>query len=670
MMFFYPILTSLNSQYLLLLTLSLSFSIKIYFISTLAFKGVHSTKIKSPWFFLICILIGSLIGDFSWIIKLSKQIGMHSLEYHYLIFIFRIAWGFLLIQYQSLGLLIESLTEKTFRLSPWKTALISIGCSASLYFFCLAFLDFNIDRAYRTAASQLPISKLPLEFILHTGTLYYFIIMSIGTLYIGFKKIRSSKLPYIIKKQLQTFLLYLLCPYLFAESLQSLEYIFKGINDYNYALVNLSTILLIFTIHHCIKRVLGLRFMNFNNHVESINSIDFLENFKATLEQLSHTTNVFELKHITQTFFKDVFKIPNNRVNLEVRSATTKKDTAETFSDQESQTAYVENFIATHTIEGKLFSHIAECKILIRDELEFSNFYEEDDQRSLVIQFLEAINADIFIPIYEKHALIGYIIIDRYARPENLYGHYERDQMLVFVNYLGNIINLLQNRNLTLLLQQEKTLQEELYLKHQQINQYKESVHTFLRSSKEKEIGIIFYKNKRFTVGNKAAHELIKINLNQQIGHSITQELRSLAENVLLYKSPQRTITLDEHGNKLVCSGIISLEPNNVIITLHHPEISDFIRSKIDLLNDPSRWDYLLYLETTATGKVINQLIPCNSPIMLNFKIKLLEVALSKKSTLIDVAEDDLMAFVKILHEANLRETLYILDLPNTCTNI
>ena len=47
--------------------------------------------------------------------------------------------------------------------------------------------------------------------------------------------------------------------------------------------------------------------------------------------------------------------------------------------------------------------------------------------------------------------------------------------MLVFGSYLGHIINLLQKQNLDTLILKEKELKEELFLKHQEINQYKVS---------------------------------------------------------------------------------------------------------------------------------------------------------------------------------------------------
>ena len=82
---------------------------------------------------------------------------------------------------------------------------------------------------------------------------------------------------------------------------------------------------------------------------------------------------------------------------------------------------------------------------------------------------MQRINADIFLPIFEKERIIGFIIVESNARPNHLYSNVERDEMLVFASYLGNIINLLQNRNLESLILQEKELKEELYKKTQEI---------------------------------------------------------------------------------------------------------------------------------------------------------------------------------------------------------
>lgn len=109
--------------------------------------------------------------------------------------------------------------------------------------------------------------------------------------------------------------------------------------------------------------------------------------------------------------------------------------------------------------------------------------------------------------------------------------------------------------------------------------------------------------------------------------------------------------------------GVSNVEQNNVIITLHYPEISDIIRKQIELLKDPTEWDYLLYLETTRSGKLINQLIPGSGETLLNFKINLLKTALSKKATLLQIPEEDLLPTVELLHHISLRENLHVLTL-------
>ena len=119
---------------------------------------------------------------------------------------------------------------------------------------------------------------------------------------------------------------------------------------------------------------------------------------------------------------------------------------------------------------------------------------------------------------------------------------------------------------------------------------------------------------------------------------------------------------------KSVFSGVPNLEQNNIIITVYHPEISDILKKQIDHLKDPTQWDYLLYLETTKSGQLINQLIPGNGETLLNFKIELLKTALSKKAILLEMNDEDLLPTVEIIHHISLRDTLHTLKLSGPCT--
>src|SRR5690606_24227143 len=221
-------------------------------------------------------------------------------------------------------------------------------------------------------------------------------------------------------------------------------------------------------------------------------------------------------------------------------------------------------------------------------EIDFTHFYDECEKSKLILHFLRTINADIFLPIYENDKLIAYIIVERHARTGNFYSNVERDELIVFSSYLGNIINLLQNQRLETLIEQEQSLRKELYHKHQEISQYKESIRSFIRKSKAQHIGILFYKNKQFTYGNQAAKELIPININVQQGHPLAQILRTVARRVESFKAPQSMFTKNENNNSLVISAVPHLEQNTVIITVSYPDISDTIKNYIDLLKDPT----------------------------------------------------------------------------------
>ena len=338
----------------------------------------------------------------------------------------------------------------------------------------------------------------------------------------------------------------------------------------------------------------------------------------------------------------------------------TKKESE--YYDIVNVTNNVEHFI------GKAENHaftdaLKKSKIFIRDEIEFTQYYERDRVSKEILQFLNAINAEIFLPIFERNAITAYIIVEQGARPDKLFTNKERDEMLVFTSYLGNVINILKYSNIEAMHQRQKELTEELYHKHQEINQYKECNRTFMRSNKERKTGIIYYKHRKFTFANEAAKQLIGIDLNTNEGHALTRTCKAVARNVQEYKSSQTMFAKDSSGNKIIIVGIPSLEEHTTILLVSYPEISDIMKSQFDQLKDPSSWDYVLYLETTQSGQLINQLIPGTGEKLLNYKINLLATALSKKATLLDMPEEDLMATVEILHSISLRQTLKVMKL-------
>lgn len=652
-------INSIISSYLFLFVAeTLSLFLKGYFLFFVLRHGLRSPKIQRPWVFLIVILISAMFADFAWIVSLGHKLFFPTMDYRPVLFVIRVAWFFAIALYQFLALFIESLIEKNNKISWYQKIYLCISSALCAFFFYISIFKYN--DAY---------TRPPLEFTMITVSSIYLFLLIIPSMFTAFQKIRKNPLPKILKKQLKILIQAIIAPYIISDFIQLYPFSFAFLPSpaSNTNVICLATFLITYGFYYAARKVMGLRFLNFQSHVQSPNTFNFIDNFKDILEQLGHTTSVREIQQISKQFFKDALNIPASRTNLYVRTLNENKDLdAYAQNDLTAVETIVENFINRHIdSQCSVADYLKRQQIMITDEISFSNFYDETDSRKEMLTFLEQINADIFLPIIAQQKIIGYIIVERDARLNELYSNIERDEMVVFTSYLGNIINLQQNKNLPLLIENEKSLREELFLKHQEISQYKESIRSFLRTSQQRKIGIIFYKNRQFIFGNQAGQELIGINPNTQPGHPLAQDLKKLARHVEMYKTSYDILSKDAKGEKMVFAGVPHLEHNSVIITISYPEISDIIKKQIELLRNPTEWDYLLYLETTKSGQLINELIPGSGEQLLNFKIDLLKTALSKKALLLEMPEDDLLPTVTILHHISLRENLHVIELES-----
>jgi len=676
--FFYYIEKIAGSNQFILAASLFALTVKLFILYILISRSIKSTKIQRSLIFLFLVIIGSLISDSAWILTALQRLSIININYKFIIFWVRISWAFYVVYYQALALFIDNLSSKENKMRNCQKIFLAISSAFILFFVGLAFYQFNCaDPSLR------PLIETKM---LTCSTIYMTFILMPISLYITIYRIRTRNIPRILKRQLKVFIQFIIAPVLLADSIQVYPFVFITTTIANRSsAVGLTTILITFAIVHCMKKIMGLRFLNFSSHVESPKKFSFIDDFKNILDQFTQVTSPKELGHITQNFFKDAFNIPTRRVRLYIRDLHEKgkdKETIDTsYNTLHNEEIAIENFISCHDASTDVGKSLRKNKIIITDELEFSNFYDENEVRHAILNFMGTISADVFIPIFENGSTAGYIVIEKYARinsesrlstnqDKSFYSNVERDQMLVFANYLGNIIKLLHTRSLKSIIQQEKFLKEELYGKHQEINQYKESIRSFLKNNKQKQIGVIFYKNRRFTFGNKTAQDLIPVKLNTHDGHPITKKLKKVATQVMEYKSPQTCFVQDNKGEKLVVSALLNTEQNNVIMIVYYPEISDILKKKITLLKDPTKWDYLLYLETTKSGKLIQELIPGNGETLLNFKIDLLKIALNKKAILLDMPDQDLIPTVEIIHHISLREHLHILDLQKPSTNL
>jgi len=608
------------------------------------------------FYFLLLIIISITLESLSWIFKLCYQLDYISINYQYIQYLTIIAWIFNFIGYQSLGLFIENIIENKLSFRWHQKLFTTINC-----ILIPAFIYSGIAHISGTY------SFISIHTIFRAAAIYR-PCMIIPSIFIAFHKIYSQNIPLVLRKQLTIFLQYIMFPLLFSDFLQCLPFFGPegAIANLSDLLGTMSSIFMTTAITFCSFNLTRFRFMNLSNKVQDTTNSSLTGEFKNSMEQLSLATTPMELVYITQTFFKDNFKIANENTCLNFRY---REENCASGNDNSCNLTSnkIETFINK---EDQAIDLLRQYRILVADEIMFDAYYSTDEHQKTLVQFLNDINSEIFLPMYDKNNIIAYLTIKR-SNKHKFYSNAEQNQIVIFGTYLASAINIMHNSNTATLLHENKKVKEELYLKHQEVNQYKESIKNLLKQKANSHVGIFFYKDDRFTLGNETAQNLLSINLNQQRNHPAALTITKLAQQVESFRTPQSQFLYDTNNKQLMVTGVPHLDyRGGVILSIHYPDTSDIIKSHIDKLQDPSQIDYLLYLETTKSGKLINQIIPSNSESLLNFKMQLLEIALEKKATLLQSHTDDLLSIVEIIHYISLRNSLHILDLkPTTSTH-
>jgi transcriptional regulator with PAS, ATPase and Fis domain len=659
---FYQLFNDVYSMRCFLLSVQIfSFVLKSFFLFHFCNRLINTKKIHHSWFYLLVVLSCSTFEDLTWIVSLLHKTKFLVFDYRIVIWLIRITWSTNILMYQSFALFIESFTSKINRISSHQ---IFFSFISGAFFLCpigLMFWTFNTI-----------LTRPAFEYYAYTAeTVYALCFLMPFTLFYSWRKLQKTHSQKILKTQLKTTISFFILPHVIINLYHTFPLTATtGSQSSTVLATACSNIFLTVSLFYCLHKIIRLRFLNFHKHVHSSDNFNFVNNFKTILELLGSATSANEVQLLTQRFFSQIFRTPTASVSLTIRSTEAYFNTEQQRINIGKSNSSIEHFLGSSSNKNnaEVLNYLNKEKILIYDEVEYDDFYNSIQPRKIILAFLEEIQVDLFLPIYEQNNIVGYITVERHARGTELYSNIERDEMIVFASFLSKVINLLQNRNLQELLKERKNIIEELYQKHQEINQYKESIRSFLNNS-ERGIGIIFYKNRKFMFANQDARDLIEMDPNQQEGHPLTKALKALAKQTFIYKTNTSQLTKSPSGKEIVLASIPQIEHNNVIIIVYCPEMYDTIKQQIDAIRDPSDWDYLLYLETTRSGKLINELIPSNGKVLLNFKIDLLKLALGKKALLLDLPEDDLIPLVELIHHISLRETLHILDLKSHVSN-
>jgi hypothetical protein len=632
--------------------------VKLYFLYKQYVLGRSvPNKTRNLLFLLGMFLFCNAFCDFSWIVKLSDKLLYPStvnLLTKITQEILRLSWITSIIGYFSLGLFLERLSNKRFQFRLWHWVFIIFNLLIIGTILAICITSFHItDPAERV-----------FELWIYRFSLWYYPLALVPSIVQTLYNIKTIELPHILKKQIKLLIMYLLVPHVllmlgmfnpsslggpFRALISVDRYIFIAINDVIYLIM----------LHFCTKRILCLRFLNTTKHVQATVKYNFADHFKDVLLRLGQVISLKGLEHITTQFFAQAFELAPENTALYIRAR--REDPTTDVSLQ--VLPRMEEWLLTPQYKS-LLDEMATSRILIRDELDFDYFYDEDPHQKAFLTLLDVVDADIVVPIYERQAVIAYIIVKKGSRPEKLFSDVERDEMCIFASYLSAIVYLLQHRNLSELIRQEHAWQEDLYIKQQEINHYKESIRTILKASAHRMIGVIQYQRRRLTWLNDTARNLFGLEKNASID-SIMQgpQLKQIAQDAMRYSIERPLVIQDMQHRSLHCLALPYGDGSQSMILVYRADIADTFTIPFDRLKDVASWEYALYLETTESGKLINQLIPSSSEAFLNFKIDLLKISLSKKATLLELPEDDLSSIVHIIHHISLRSKLQICHL-------
>ena len=610
---------------------------------------------KKLCFLLIALFISSIFyNEICNIITTTYWLYGEIFDFRLIAFFNRLGWLCSIIKTQIMYVIIQTLANRQFKLFRFN---LGIALGIVLIIAELYFLIFQFNHP------RLGGFEYELEGALTQAECLYMFIMLIPASFITLIKIKRDKFPNILIKQLQILIYYLITPYIFVELLSMKSALFPLITNFiNRNLLRSGNILAnAFTIYYCSKKIIGIRFLNLKDHVQLKETFNFANDFNGVIEQLSAVKNSNELVDIAQCFFQHAFNIPKNKTKLYLDLKYTNILDISKSQFISNIPNKIEHYLA---IQNNPVNYLLnKTKILIKDEIEFTNFYNESEQRIEIINFLKEIEADIFLPIYEGKHIGSCIIVEQNAKAGQLYTSAERDEMLIFSSYLNNVINILKKGDSEAKIKKEKDLQDELYKKHQEINQYKESLKILMKNNEEQKIGMIYYKNQKFSFANQYAQELITIDLNKEPSHPLKKEIIELVHQALKYKIAHKIFS--NETAKISLYAIMGTENRSVIILVQKLALLEIIKSYFDLLKNPSLWDYLIYLDTTEFGRLINKLIPGSSQNLLDLKVELLSIALSKQATLIQCTEEDTMSIVEILNEISLRQKLQVISLTS-----
>ncbi|MCK4265098.1 sigma 54-interacting transcriptional regulator [Candidatus Babeliales bacterium] len=625
----------------------LLFKIVILF---LLIKSVRYRISNKTIFYLLIILFSGIITNINLLfIILNSSLSQNK-------FLFSLHRILVRLDCAALGLQFFALLCFFRELSTKKISRRIIGV---FFIFSSGFIGFYLFWAFYTSfvGDVLRGSVDNLSIRLFGG---YYLFQGLITLIVIVRNYKVETLK-LLKQHNVGLAKYFMIPYFLVKIVES-DFVLP---EPNLMVTSITSMLLTYMVYYCARMLLNLRFLNIQRHVKSnaYKKFNFPNDFVSVISNLGSIAKGEELIPIAKKFFKKAFDIEEKNIHLFLRGKLINEGKSFCYEKNGQRKLYIEEVFNPDTEKPEISNYVAKHKILIRDEIEFTDFYEttenfhpSNDSLREVIHFINHIKADVFLPIYSNNRLVASIVIDKDARGNRLFTDVERDEMLIFCNYLSSIIYLVMHMNLDTILERERNVRLSAYSNKKMLSLLKRSLSPFV-DSKGGRIGILNYKNKKFSYLNQEARDLLKADLNKDRGFDITSVITEMAQESAKFLNSYKKILKNQKDEPLLVSVAPNVDKSNTIITVTTPYISDLIKDKLFNLKELSKWEYALALVTTKEGAAIERLLPADTPTLLNCKISFFEYATTQKKLLLEVSsEEDALVFAQAAHKINGRE--------------
>lgn len=382
-----------------------------------------------------------------------------------------------------------------------------------------------------------------------------------------------------------------------------------------------------------------------------------------SIELVSHALSSNELSESLGYFFKETFSIERRNVRLYVRHLFTNHAV---FGDNVSgrEAMFVERLLQGHELSHEFNEYLHAKGVLTYHDLLRDRFYAEDvPLLKAMLELMDQIEADIFVPIFHERCQIGYIIVDRNTRIGVVFDHDKQRKLKLFAQYVAKTVYTLRGSEVGDLIDDRKRLSDAFIGQERRILLYREAMQNVLQIRRSSKVALIKYADDTFTYLNYACKDFFDFDCNKYSGDLLVRELRYVAQYVIDFQVPYTLFSYDQNGNQLIISGGLQQPDRTVVIMLYYPTLVDTIKEHIHILpDDDADWEYLLYLKTTGIGRSIEKQLPGVAQELYVSKIALLKGIISQEPLFIRMEPEDVDYWLDTLHEIIGRELMHVLD--------